>query len=215
MEKEGAPSEPEKRLEILPDADWFVALGKNFDTFAKRKDIRFEGTSKLGRMSPATKLIAQAAADILMAEPGSKVLFSTGNAGDPQHLTESESMLWFVHETYGIAMDRMAVEPLSTDTKENAENCAYMLKNVIGKPIRVLSVEYHFPRALDDFKAAGFVQATSITAEALLEGKVQYKEALDEHQKSLYHIAETVKESAAKILPPSLRKVVVRLQGRK
>lgn len=197
--------------------DYVIALGKNYDSGQTPKLWSFATSEgeKQGFMSPASELVARAAAELLLSGRTEKVLFSTGYTAGKKFLSEAETMRLFVRDQYPtIPWETMEVETTSKNTEENGEQTLKLINPKKGSRIALLSTGYHFPRAEEAFHRSGWGQITPLTCEGVLAGvpvdhsrKNDYVKMLDLHYKSKYYRIENMKE-------PHIIKIMRRRIGR-
>ncbi len=105
-----------------------------------------------GTMRPELVARLQAALVQAMVSPASPIIVTGGN---PQAgTTEADAMAgWLIG--HSIAPERIHIESRASDTVQNAENAAEMMRSLgIGDAVVVTSAD-HMPRAVADFAGAG------------------------------------------------------------
>jgi len=98
-----------------------------------------------------------AAADLAHRYPQARILFSGGNSRlDPSDQAREADFALLVLESFGIAKDRLIIEPRSRNTQENAEFSKKLAAPKRGERWLLVTSAYHMPRAVGVFRKVGF-----------------------------------------------------------
>ena len=115
---------------------------------------------------PTNELLARlnTAQSYLEKYPEARLILTGGNA-DASGRTEAAVMRDILTDR-GVADDRMILEDQATSTKDNFRNTAQIIDP--GKPVVLISSNYHMDRAVQTAKAAGFSNILRLPAPSSL-----------------------------------------------
>jgi len=92
--------------------------------------------------------------DLLRTGRAKHVIVSGGYAGSGDRVNEAR-VLGRQLEDWGIARDRIVLEPRARNTHENAVESTTLVKQRGYRTLLLVTSAYHMPRALDCFRAVG------------------------------------------------------------
>ncbi len=122
----------------------------------------------------------------LLKYPEARLILTGGNA-DGTGRTEAAVMRDILAER-GVADDRMILEDRAESTKENFRNTAQIIDP--GKPVVLISSNYHMDRAVQDAKNAGFSDILRLPAPSSPQSygaNVMYEVILELNELTLRH----------------------------